>query len=186
MLRVMLCLASLGVLCLSSPTSAQPKSAPKFAEVIKIEFPKDGYTFTLAEAAKGIRIAYKIVVTKDHAGVIALPFGPSFHEPAGPSGLHPREHISGNGHGFCLLDFGLAPPPKEIAKMIKKGVYVHTFEWDGRNWSGPSDTGNPKGKAFPAGTYELGVTLHGKLVTDAGNTPYEITAKTKLVLKQDR
>jgi hypothetical protein len=116
-------------------------------------------------------------------GVIAVGNPPSYHEPAGPSGLHPRERISGKGHGYCLLDLGLAAPPKEVAKKLKKGTYEHSFEWDGRNWSGPSDTGLPKGKAFPAGTYEVSVILNGKLVTDKGKVPYSITNKTKLVLK---
>jgi hypothetical protein len=155
----------------------------KLADVVKIEFPKGGYTFTCAEAAKGIKLKYKIVVTKDVEGVIAVGNAPSYHEPAGPSGLHPRERIAGKGHGYCLLDFGLGAPPKEVAKKLKKGTYEHSFEWDGRSWSGPSDTGRPKGKAFPAGTYEVTVILNGKLVTDKGKVPYSITNKTKLVLK---
>jgi hypothetical protein len=48
--------------------------------------------------------------------------------------------------------------------------------------NGPSD-GNPKGKPFPAGTYDVAVTVHGKLVTDKGQFRYKITGKTKLVLK---
>src|SRR5262245_56159583 len=62
------------------------KSSPKLDDIVKIEFPKDGYTFTLAEAAKGIKIQYKIIVVKDYEGVIPLANPPSYHEPAGPSG----------------------------------------------------------------------------------------------------
>jgi hypothetical protein len=164
--------------------AAAQQARPKFEDVVKIEFPKDGYSFTLAEAAQGIKIEYKIIVEQDYEGVIPLPTGPSFHEPAGPSGLHPREKISGKDQLYCLMDFGLAAPPKEVVKTLKKDTYKHSFEWDGRNWTGPSDFGNAKGKAFPAGTYEVLVTLRGKLVTDKGQTPYEITGKTKLVLKE--
>ena len=46
-------------------------------------------------------------------GVIAMPYGPSFAEPAGPSGMHPREQISGNDQVYCLFDFGLGHVPKE-------------------------------------------------------------------------
>ena len=35
------------------------------------------------------------------------------------------------------------------------------FPWDGRNWYGPSDTGNPKGPAFPAGSYVLELSAQG-------------------------
>jgi hypothetical protein len=154
-----------------------------FKKVVKIAFPKDGYTFTLAEAAKGIKLEYTIVVEDEVKGVIPMPFGPSFREPAGPSGMFPQEAITGNGQSYCLSDFGLAFPPKGTAITLMKGNHSHAFEWDGRNWSGPSDFNNPKGKAFPAGTYDVTVTVHGKLVTDKGEVPYRILGKSKLVLK---
>ena len=159
------------------------KARPILDEMVQIEFPKDGYSYTLADVAKGIKIEYKVVVKEDYEGVIAMPYGPSFAEPPGPSGLHPREQISGKGQGYCLFDSGLGQPPTEVVKPLKKGTYLHSFEWDGRNWSGPSDTGNPKGEPFPAGTYELKVTMHGLLATDKGKIPYQISGKTKLVLK---
>src|SRR5262245_54043978 len=99
------------------------QTRPKFEEVVKIEFPKEGYTFTLADAAKGVKIAYKVIVEQDYPGVIALPHGPSSYTPAGPSELHPLEKISGMGNVYCLLDFGLGAPPKEVAKTVKKGMY---------------------------------------------------------------
>lgn len=156
---------------------------PKIEDVVKIEFLKKEYTYTVAEAAKGIKIPYKIIVEQDLSNVIPLPYGPSNYTPAGPSGMHPLERISGNGNNYALLDFGLGRPPQEIVKTIKKGTYTHTFEWDGRNWNGPSDTGQPKGKPFPPGTYDLTISMHGKVVTDAGKKPYEITRKAKVVLK---
>jgi len=123
------------------------------------------------------------VVTEDLAGVVALPFGPSAREPAGPSGLHPREQISGKGQLYCLMDFGLAPPPKGTVKSLNKGTYAHIFNWDGRNWTGPSDFGNPKGKPFPAGAYDVTVTIHGYLVVGNAKMPYEMSRKGKLDLK---
>jgi hypothetical protein len=165
------------------PPALAQDPAQESKKVVKIMFPKDGDTFTLAAAAKGVKLEYKIVVQEDYKGVIPLPFGPSFREPAGASGLFPREEITGTGQRYCLLDFGLAQPPKETATTLKKGTHVHAFEWDGRNWLGPSDTGNPKGKAFPAGTYDVIVTVQGKLVTGKGKIPCEIKGKTKLVLK---
>jgi hypothetical protein len=176
--------ASIAALALVSGFAVRAdEPAKEFAKAVKVEFPKDGYTLALAEAAKGVKFEYKIVVSEDRAGVVALPFGPSFNEPAGPSGLHPREAISGNNQRYCLEDFGLAFPPKGKAATLKKGEYKHAFEWDGRNWSGPSDTNNPKGKAFPAGTYDVTVTIRGELETPKGRVPYTLTEKTKLVLK---
>ncbi len=160
--------------------------AKKFAEVVSIEFPMAGYTFTLQEAAKGIKLPYKFVVAENVKGVIPLRFGPSFAEPLGKSGLFPREEISGNEQIYCLCDFGAGKPPSEedeVVTALKKGSYQHEFEWDGLNWTGPSDTGLPKGDPFPAGTYEVKVTIHGKLLTERGKVPYQIVGKTKLVLK---
>jgi hypothetical protein len=159
------------------------QASVKVEEVVKIEFPKEGYTFTLAEAAKGVKISYKVIVEQDCPGVIALPHAPSFHTPAGPSGLHPLEKIADKENLYCLLDFGLGAPPKEVVKTVKKGTYVHSFEWDGRNWTGPSDFSRPKGKPFPAGAFELTVSLRGKVLTDGRKKPYEITKTARLVLK---
>ena len=156
---------------------------PLFDEIVKIEFPNGGYQYTLTEAARGIKIEYKIVVECDFSGVFPHASGPSSPEPPGPSGLHPHEAISGRGQLYSLLDFGLAAPFQEVERTLRKGTYTHSFEWDSRNWTGPSDTGNPKGNPFPAGTYELSVTVHGRMETANGRVGYESTCKTKLVLK---
>ncbi|MCE9562104.1 MAG: hypothetical protein K8U57_08620 [Planctomycetes bacterium] len=173
-----------GFACLGSAQDkpAPPKAESKFDKAVKIEFPKDGYTFTLAEAAKGIKIEYKIIVEED-VKVIALLSEPSYAEPAGPSSLHPRERISGKDQLYSLTDFGLGQPPKELVQAIKKGTYKHSIEWDGRNWRGPSDFNSPKGKPFPAGAYDVTVTVSGLLVTDKEKAPYKLTETAKLVLK---
>jgi hypothetical protein len=165
------------------PSTLLGQNAKKVADAVRIEFPEKGYVFTTAEAAKGVKIEYRIVVDQDFPNLIPMPHGPSSATPPGPSGLYPLERIAGNGQMYCLLDFGLGPPPKEFIKPVKTGTYVHSFTWDGRNWGGPSDTGQPKGPPFPPGEYTLTITLHGKNMTDAGKQPYQITKSVKLVLK---
>src|SRR5262249_10520108 len=128
------------------------------------------------------KLEYVIRVGRDYAGVVAAQTGPSFHEPPGPSGLHPHESISGGGQLYSLQDFGLAPPPKEVPKAIKQGVYRHAFEWDGRNWTGPRACATPRAKPSPAGTYEVAVTVQGKVLTEKGAVPYRITKKARLVI----
>lgn len=169
----------------STPARVGRSGTPgaKLADEVRIEFPRDGYTLTRAEAAKGAKLSYKIIITRDLPGIIAMGTPPSYYEPAGPSGMHPHESIVGGGQIYNPTDYGLAPPPKEIVRALKKGTFTHTFTWDGRNWRGPSDTNNPKGPPFPAGTYDVTVSLQGKVVTDRGKVPYVITGKTKLVLK---
>jgi hypothetical protein len=68
-------------------------------------------------------------------------------------------------------------------KTLRKGTYRYSFGWDGRNWNGPSYTSTPKGPPFPAGTYDVTVTMHGVVRTGRGEVPYEVTGKTKLVLE---
>src|SRR4051812_35575206 len=105
----------------AAPADDKP-APPRFEDVVKIEFPEGGYTFTQDQLAKGVKIEYTIRVGQDFPGVIAMQTGPSFREPAGPSGLHPHESISGGGQLYSLQDFGLAPAPaKEVVKAIKKG-----------------------------------------------------------------
>jgi hypothetical protein len=182
LLATVLVLSLAGMSATPEGAVARPDS-PKLADIVKIEFPEGGYSYTLAEAAKGIKIEYKVIVADDVEGVIPHKSAPSYREPAGPSGLHPREQISGGEQLYALRDFGLGAPPKDEARKIKKGTFTHVLEWDGRNWSGPSDFNNPKGKPFPAGTYEVTIALKGEVVSEKGKVPYEITRKAKLVLK---
>lgn len=58
------------------------------------------------------------------------------------------------------------------------------FEWDGRNWTGPSDFGNPKGKAFPAGEFTVLVRFHVLANERGKDVPYEVVRKTKLTLAE--
>jgi hypothetical protein len=169
-----------------TPSGADPaprQGGKKLEDAIRIQFPPKGYEFTTAEAAKGIKIGYHLVVSEDVPKLTPLPHGPSHATPPGPSGLYPLERIAGNGQVYCLQDFGLGAPPKGVARTVKRGKYLHAFTWDGRNWLGPSDTGQAKGKPFPPGTYTLTVTLHGFHETAAGKKAYTISGSTKLVLK---
>jgi hypothetical protein len=158
------------------------RGGKKFEDLVQIKLPKE-HVFTTAEAAKGIKIPFEIVVLEDRNEVIPLPPGPSYNTPAGPSGLFPFLRIDGMKQLYAPLDFGLGAPPKEKATTIKKGIYKDTFTWDGRNWTGPSDFGNPKGKPFPPGEYKITISVAGKLKTENATRPYAITGTAKLVLK---
>lgn len=171
------------VLALICPSLASDEPAGALAGIVDVEFPSGGYRFTVAAAAKGVRIDYRITVARDTAGVIALPHPPSYRQAAGASGLHPLERIEGNGNMYCLSDFGLAFEPQGVPKILAKGDHLHSIEWDGRNWTGPSDFGNPKGAPFPAGTYEVTVTLHGKVADGDVTTPYNIVRSATLILE---
>ena len=68
---------------------------------------------------------------------------------------------SGEHQQYCLCDQGCCAPTQE--RMIELDVMTssRSFEWSGRTWSGPSDTGNPMGAYFLPGRYEVQVGFSG-------------------------
>ena len=128
---------------------------------VRIHVTSETCTFTLAQVKAGIHIPYEITVDHD---VETVPKEPpsSYCYPPGPSGLLVGAVLAGGDQRYCRCDEGL--PYRlycEQTSTVRAGVYPSTFDWDGVNWSGPSDTQNPKGKAFPPGIYRLAITAKG-------------------------
>jgi hypothetical protein len=96
----------------------------------------------------------------------------------------PLAKLHGKNQLYALLDVGLAPPVPRKPQTIQKGVYKHTLEWDGRNWTGPSDFNNPKGKPFPPGEYALTVSMIGEKQTPQGVKTYRVEEKVKVILEK--
>lgn len=120
-------------------------------------------TFTLAQARAGIAVPYALTIAADVSGVVPLPQDAGGCGRPGPSGLILFENLDGGGQRYCLCDTGLCLPPSQTPVTLRAGTYAGSFRWDGVNWFGPSDTGNPKGAAFPAGAYQLRVSATGKV-----------------------
>jgi hypothetical protein len=118
-------------------------------------------TFSVAQAAAGITIPYDVVVANDVFDVIPAPLDAGGCGQPGSSGLIVLEQLAGAGQSYCLCDTGLCAPNPQPATMLHAGRYGAAFSWDGRNWNGPSDTGSPKGAAFPPGAYSLTVRAAG-------------------------
>ncbi|WP_339687945.1 hypothetical protein [Gimesia maris] len=150
--------------------------------IISIEFSKKAYHFSLAEVSKGITIDYTIRVKQDIYNVIPRPQDDGFVSGPGPGGLFPFEKISGNGQSYSLRDLGLGPQNEKPARTIKKGVYAISFEWEGHNWTGPSDFDNPKGDPFPPGRYILTVRIVGEVETVQRKKPYDIANSVEVIL----
>lgn len=131
--------------------------------------------FTLAQARAGISVPYDIVVEHAITGVVARPQDGGGCGRAGASGLIPFAELTGGGQRYCLCDTGLCVPPPTTPVTLAAGTTSAQFTWDGVNWTGPSDTGNPKGPAFPAGSYTLRVsatgTVNGSAFTVAATYP---------------
>jgi hypothetical protein len=178
----------LGAALIIPGPSARPQPADKnkdqvdLGDLITVEFGKKQYDLTQADAAKGVKFRYRIIVKEDLPGMI--PISQTSAGIPGPNNLMPLAKLHGGGQLYALLDVGLAPPMPRKPQTIQKGVYEHTLEWDGRNWTGPSDTNNPKGKPFPPGTYTLTVSMIGEQQTPLGLKGYRIAEDAELILKE--
>jgi hypothetical protein len=145
---------------------------------VRFVFGTSSSTFTLAQAASGISIPYDLVVDQDVPGFVPEPS----RDGSDAANLTIGEGLAGNGQRYCICDTGLSlalcptgdggttrPDGGGCEPVtIPHGTYHRTFEWDGHNWDGPSDTGNPKGAFFPAGDYVLTITTGAGSISDAG------------------
>ena len=124
---------------------------------VTLAFPDDRCSYTQAEVAAGIQIQYQVVVAQNLTGVHPNPADAGGCMQPGASGLIVGYAIGGGGQSYCVCDTGLCAPQSPVTTP-RVGTYPAQIAWDGRNWSGPSDTGNPKGAPFPPGTYTLTLT----------------------------
>jgi hypothetical protein len=154
---------------------------------VHIDFHPAQCEFDLTQAKAGITIDYDLVV--DHEVIGFAPAKPYWYG-IDAANLVLDARLAGGSQAYCLCDQGLPAPqcpasdgtltpvPGNVGGAcgpiaIPAGVYHRSFTWDGVNWDGPSDTGNPKGPAFPPGDYTLTVaTATGSIgtATDLGAT----------------
>lgn len=166
--------------------------AKEFFSAIRIEFQKPQYRFTLAEASAGISIPYNVIVDNDYKGI--SPICQDIGRASSPNefGLIVFPCLEGdsvNADGtttrqhYGMKDIGLGagnPPPG----TIRKGTHAQVFEWAGRNWHGPSDTGRALGQPFPPGEYTLVVSCKGETRLDGKNETlsFEVKNLIKIIL----
>jgi hypothetical protein len=160
-----------------------------------IEFANQPCVFTLAQAMAGVSFSYDLVIDEDVPGFVASPpydYGPD------AAGLEISEQISGGIQLYCVCDRGLpfqSCPLDDGGKYfpgfdagtcnpitLPKGAYHRVLDWDGRNWYGPSDTGQREGPPFPPGDYAFKVEAKGKLANDGGADNVGVTAQFRISL----
>jgi hypothetical protein len=166
-----------GATCVLSNTSTIPH--------VHLEIPDFPCTFTLKHASQGLVFEYDVVIDEDvpgyttrynDLGVIDYP------EPT-VGGLHVAVAIGGGGQSYCVCDRGLPIPFCTLDDggfsgnfgsnpcrpiTLRHGRYHQAYAWDGRNWNGPSDTGNSEGAPFPPGDYTLKIRIPGQITDEAG------------------
>ncbi|MBN1421573.1 MAG: hypothetical protein JXP34_22560 [Planctomycetes bacterium] len=149
---------------------------------VRFDLTGNACAISLADAAEGATFLYRTIIESDIAGTIAESLDGGGCDAPDRSGLAVLETIEGEGQSYCLCDVGHCVPLVNAVDLVA-GTYEGEFDWDGRNWNGPSDTNNPEGPPFPAGRYRFTVRAAGTYPGGSGERiPYEVSAWTEFVL----
>jgi hypothetical protein len=156
--------------CTPTATACEGTAASDLTGV-SIQVTAANCTYTQAEAAGGISVPYEVVVESSILGV-----SPWSQDAGGcglplESGLIIFERLQGGDQLYCMCDTGLCSPLAIYTDLVP-GTFAHTFEWNGVNWTGPSDFGNPQGEPFPPGSYTLEISAKG----DVDGAEFEVKA----------
>jgi hypothetical protein len=84
--------------------------------------------------------------------------------------------IGDNDVHYCECDVGCCVPDTSMAYTLKAGSAEGVVRWPGKRWNGPSDTQNKPEGTFPAGSYDVDITL---ALPGAGT----LTAKLPIVVE---
>lgn len=152
---------------------------------VQLAFPEQPCSYTAAEVAAGIQIAYDEVITAVVGNLIPAPGDDGGCARPDDAGLIVGYRIAGAGQNYCLCDTGLCEPQSLVTTSVV-GTHARLIPWDGRNWNGPSDTGNREGAAFPPGTYTITLSANGTRQisdggADAGGT-FSVTASRSITI----
>jgi len=123
---------------------------------------QDGLT-SVEAAAAGIQIPYTVIVERPIDDVVPFPQDAGNCGQPDETGLVVFERLQGGGQVYCVCDEGLCAGPDRTPRSIPAAATARNFEWTGRNWTGPSDTGMPPGEPFPPGLYTLTVSATGQV-----------------------
>jgi len=141
-------------------------------------------SYSLAEVAAGITIPWHEEVDAALTGLHPTQGDAGHCQQPDVAGLIVTYQISGGGQQYCLCDQGLCAA-QTFTTSTTIGDYYHQIAWDGRNWYGPSDTGNGEGLPFPVGTYTVTLTATGTIegVPDqVSGGPFTLTATRTITI----
>jgi hypothetical protein len=152
---------------------------------VQLVFPDQPCSYTAAEVAAGIEVAYDEVITAVVGNLIPAPGDDGGCARPDDAGLIVGYRIAGAGQNYCLCDTGLCAPQSLVTTPVV-GTHARQIHWDGRNWNGSSDTGNREGVAFPPGTYTITLSAAGAYDSaDAGihdGGTFSITASRSITI----
>lgn len=180
-----LSLLSVVAACHSEPTmypteTCHPTGSSSLLGVT-ISFPAATCTFSVAQARAGVQFTYEVSVQQVISDISPRAQDTGSCGAPGESGLILFEQITDGDQRYCLCDRGLCAPQQPLT-ILRPGRYARTFSWDGQNWTGPSDTSNPKGGPFPAGDYDLSVSAVGTWRIQGNDQPFEVVGTMQITL----
>jgi hypothetical protein len=150
-------------------------------KIVSISFPKSLYTFTLAQVADTIAVPYQIQISNALSSIYAVAQATCVEPDS--TGLIFLEELYGNGQTYCKCDNGFCFYAQYgYLRNLSPRNHQRRFVWQGRNWYGFSDTGNPLGAPFPAGVYTLRVSANGHHKVDNADVNFRIADSVQIVL----
>jgi hypothetical protein len=97
---------------------------------VRIDFCTSRTTFSLAEAAAGVTVPYRLVADQEVTGVYTRQRDDGGCGQPGASGLILLAVLSGNGQRYCLCDIGLCRvPPSDIQTTVLPD-HLNDGRWD--------------------------------------------------------
>jgi hypothetical protein len=168
------CLVREALPCHGTSTSTLPGV---FTELLPIRC-----SYTVQEATAGVDVPYAVVVNSEVSGVLARPLDVGGCWQPDQTGFETFVDVTGGGQHYCRCDIGLCRDPIALQHDLAPGCRSATIHWEGVNWSGPSDTSNPKGAAFPPGDYVVELRQVGSFSSDASVHTFEIDASMTVTI----
>lgn len=138
-------------------------------------------TMTIDEADGTIETGWNLTISEVHDVTVARVGCAGLDA----SNLRFAEYLSNDGtRGGTSLwcprcDTGLCPADNSTYSTVV-GSWDSQFSWRPRQWTGPSDFGNPPGDRFEPGSYELVIEASGTLASDGG--PWSARLSTTVTL----
>jgi len=174
------CTCDEGLVTCGAPFECESGTAmTDFGVAITIDLPQ--CVFTTTELAAGVDLGWTVTVDDDAAPLYSRPLDAGGCDGMDPSGLRTFARIVGDDQQWCICDEGLCMSPIEDLYDPSPGVWDGAITWDGRNWAGPSDTGNPPGDAFGPGEYRFTVRAAGRYLSPDGSEPeWDITVSAPI------
>lgn len=154
----------------------------------QIVIPDQRCSFSQSEALAGVDIQYQVISAEAVDNVYPEPLDQGGCGTPDDSGLIVFEELASTTGGpeqYCQCDVGLCAPGDPVAVALPAGTFVKTFHWEGRSFSGPSDTGDSPGEPFPPGLYILRLTAAGQQELNGSKQTYGVNAGMTLRITED-